>query len=46
MKIYQGPVYIVEDILHLEIVMGAVYTKEDELKKEKNLQAIWRSTVS
>ena len=44
MKIDQGPVYIVEDILHLEIVMASVYTffrKEHELKKEKNLQAIW-----
>ena len=25
MKIYQGPVYIDENILHLEIVMGSVY---------------------
>ena len=25
-KIYQGPVYIVEDMLHLEIVMSSVYT--------------------
>ena len=48
-KIYQGPVYIVEDIIHLEIVMGSVDTifqEEDELKKERNLQAIQRSTVS
>ena len=26
MRIYQGPVYIDENILHLEIVMGSVYT--------------------
>ena len=25
-KIYQWPVYIVEDMLHLEIVMSSVYT--------------------
>ena len=49
MKIYQGPVCIVEDILHLEIVMGSVDTsfffKKNDSNKEKNLQAIWRSTV-
>ena len=47
-RIYQRPVCIVEDILHLEMVMGSVDTifqKEDELKKE-NLQAIGRGTVS
>ena len=25
-KVYQGPVCIVEDIVHLKIVMGSVYT--------------------
>ena len=44
-KIYQGPVCIVEDILHLEIVMGTVDTtffkKEKDSKKEKkNLHPI------
>ena len=47
-KIYQRPVCIVDDILHLEIVMGSIniIVQGEELKKENNLQAIWRSTVS
>ena len=39
-KIYQGPVYIVEDILHLEIVMGSAYTiflKRRWVKEKKKL---------
>ena len=32
-KIYQGPVCIVENILHLEIVMGTVDTSFQQRKK-------------
>ena len=41
-KIYQRPVCIVDDILHLEIVMGSIniIVQGEELKKENNLQAI------
>ena len=48
-KIYQGPVRIVEDILHLEIVMGSVDNSIFFLKKDsqkKNLQASQRNTFS
>ena len=36
-KIYQGPVCIVEDILHLEIVMGSVDTSffKNKIQKKK-----------
>ena len=48
-KIYKRPVCIVEDIFHLEIVIGSVDTiflEDDKLKRKKNLQAIQGGTVS
>ena len=41
-KIYQGPVCIVEDIICLEIVMGTVDTNliKKDLKEVKNLHPI------
>ena len=45
-KIYQGPVCIVEDILHLDIVMGSADTIFSEDWKKKKTYRLYKKKYS